>query len=444
MARKRSADSGRAPSRKAKARKTAAKRRPSRKNSKGLSGFLVRLWTAVAHNVGVLVRTGRNDVTSSNRRDGFALALLAGAVLTAVSTWFRSGGQFGNGLDEITHYLVGLAALVLPAGLSVLGIVLMRTSSSEPDEERTPRIVVGSALAGLALLGLLHITRGLPQDTDQLKTGAGILGALAGGPLASGLTPWIATPILLGVLAGGTLLTGIPLRPIRDRLRKRSASGRQPIRAEADDRAPSDEEADVRADAEHEQVLAPQAAATEAGARPHLDPPQRDRLPDGRTTSIPADPEESVFRRSDTADYRLPPTSLLPRGPKPKNVDRTKAPHASRINDVFTEFNVDARVTGCTWGPTAIRYEVTLGRGVKVEKVTALTKNIALAVATDNVRLLAPIPGKSAIGIEVPSPHRDLVMLGDVLRAKIVLVDPHPMVIGLGKDIEGHFVTANL
>lgn len=142
--------------------------------------------------------------------------------------------------------------------------------------------------------------------------------------------------------------------------------------------------------------------------------------------------------------YRLPSTDLLIQGDPPKTRTATNDRMIEAITDVFAEFNIDAQVTGFSRGPTVTRYEIALGPGVKVSKITNLQSNIAYAVATDNVRLLTPIPGKSAVGIEVPNNDREMVRLADVLEAPKTVANDDAMLIGLGKDIEGEFISHSI
>jgi DNA segregation ATPase FtsK/SpoIIIE, S-DNA-T family len=443
---------------------TSARRRPPARKGPDL---VDRGIDAVGRGVARLGKaTGRalgrtREIDPAHRRDGLGVVLIVLAVVSAAGIWFGAGGPIGRGISAGIGFVVGRGAIVLPILLAVAGVVLMGT---EPRPDSRPRVALGGFLLALGVLGLVHLAAHRPDEPALWPTGGGAIGYVAATPLATGLTAWVAAPVLFMLACYAVLLlTATPVREVPDRVRR--LLGRAPAEpaeaaenteptvdpvTEADPvalRRPSRRRqasvADVYREAEPEPTPEPEAQAP-APRRPTVTVPEPPAEPEPDDGPAGEQLRLSVQPTADGAVYQLPPSDILPTGPVPKRRSGANDAMIEAITGVLDQFSVDAQVTGFTRGPTVTRYEIELGPAVKVEKITQLTKNISYAVATDNVRILAPIPGKSAVGIEVPNTDREMVRLGDVLRSGTARAEQHPMVIGLGKDIEGHFLCANL
>ena len=420
------------------------------------------------------------DLDPAHRRDGIGIVLLVLAVVTAAGVWWSAGGPVGAAVKIGLTTVIGAASAPLPLVLLGIGIYLMSTPSRP---EIRPRVVLGGLLLVFGGLGLIDVLCGAPVDLPGWRQAGGALGYVAGAPLTAGLTWRVAAPVLALVAVYGLLvLTGTPVREVPARLGvlfrgaprpEADPSTTEVAGAEGHSAGPTDpaalegvrlrrpsrrRQAGSLADAVADAFDSPDdprqpPIVVEGSVVPPAKPADRPASARRAVAAKPAAAERQpaadadakpVVTRAIDGDYTLPPADLLPAGAAPKTRSAANDAMIEAISGVLEQFNVDAQVTGFTRGPTVTRYEIELGPAVKVEKITQLTRNVAYAVANDNVRILAPIPGKSAVGIEVPNTDREMVLLGDVLRSGNARKEHHPMVIGLGKDIEGHFLCANL
>ena len=402
----------------------------------------------VAKGTGTTARSvGRaRDLDPGHRRDGIALALLGLAVVVAASSWFDAARPVGAWVDSVLRMFIGSAVVLLPLITAGIAVLLMRT---EPNPDARPRLVLGAAMVALPVLGLWHLWAGSPDSPVGRAHAAGFIGFAIGGPLSEGLTAWICAPLLfIGGVFGVLLLSGTTIREVPDTLRSmfgtRMFDDGEPESDTYDaDPAVESSAAEDFSDGYYDDEAQAWPSPVDADDSPTVPEPAVSR---GRRRGAKSAGKQDtlVLDRVVEGPYTLPPMSLLVAGDPPKKRSAANDHIAEAIMSVLQQFKVDAAVTGCTRGPTVTRYEVELGPGVKVEKITALHRNIAYAVASESVRMLAPIPGKSAVGIEVPNTDREMVRLADVLTAPSTRRDHDPLVIALGKDIEGEYISWNL
>ncbi|OIQ83146.1 DNA translocase SpoIIIE [mine drainage metagenome] len=435
--------------------------RPRKKKSKtsALLHFFARsfkaLWLGIAHSAGWaarLIGKSARELDPVHRRDGMGLSLIALAIVVASGVWWKLDNVLGRAVVAVIAGGIGKLAFFAPVVLLFFAIRILRN----PDESAaTGRMVIGSSAVIIGVSGFIHVLAGTPSSAHDgagaMRAAGGWIGYLVSAPLTQLLTAWLAGPILLLLIFFGILvITATPVNSIPSRGKALWApiALRIPRRKFNDE---SDFEISESDPFETPVIVAPTPPPIlDPAPVEHQSEPETETEATTSASFQTVKTVEPVNRRpeqlllNDDVPYDLPSMDLLRTAPPSKAKTKANEVLVESLREVFRQFDIDAEVTGFTRGPTVTRYEVELGNAVKVERITALAKNISYAVASGDVRILSPIPGKSAVGIEIPNTDREIVSLGDVLRSSVAGNDHHPMVVALGKDVEGGFICANL
>ncbi len=461
------------------AKKKGAARRPAPRAVRNGPGPIFRVgsalwravaaaWLGLAHAIGGGVRRvghTAGDLDPEHRRDGAGLFLVGIAVVVAASVWWQLPGRVGDGVRAVVAGSVGLLAWLVPLLLCFVAWRNLR----DPERNGPPgRQVVGWTALLFGVLGIVHIANGSPRpelgDTGPLQQAGGAIGFVVAKLLTDLLqSTYVVVPLLvLLALFGVLVVTATPVYQVPARLHElgQRLLGRRVPDDEADavpatSRGRRTSSADIDPEMGDPAYDSPVLEGREMKRRRKKDPEidldlTGEVATDEDTTDLQPPPHTPLPSRveqlslSGDIAYSLPDSQVLKPGSVHKARSKASDAVVERLTQVLEEFDIDAQVTGYTRGPTVTRYIVELGPAVKVEKITGIQKNIAYAVASADVRILSPIPGKSAVGIEIPNVDKEIVSLGDVLRSQNARNDHHPMTAGLGKDVEGGFVVANL
>jgi S-DNA-T family DNA segregation ATPase FtsK/SpoIIIE len=433
----------------------AARKKASSKKSAAANGAargIGAIWRLIAKTIGSSIRfifRGAQDLDPAHQRDGIAFLVFILGLISAAGVWFNLDNIFGRGIYAAIFGLVGRLGIFAPL---IFIYFAFRLFKAPDDSKATGRIIVGTFVLLITITGLLHIING-STGTGQtaIRHGGGWIGYGVSTPLVALVTTILAIPILVILLLFGILvITATPVSKVMERIKTLFNWGSGKV---SDARAARAEEAFEISDTPPFETPLVQGFVHHDEDEEELDEESFDeeftveiaREPTPVIPPAPVVPKHAkqMLLTGDTK-YELPSLDLLKLGPTSKAKSKANDVVVAALTQVFDQFGVECRVTGFMRGPTVTRYEVELGNGVKVEAITALSKNISYAVASGDVRILSPIPGKSAVGIEIPNTDREIVALGDVLRSSVAKNDTHPMVIALGKDVEGNFICANL